>query len=204
MYCGKCGTQNDDVANFCSKCGEEINRKNPRPTPRAVNYRTVGIIAVILIAVIILFSGIGLFGGRSAQETAEAVVENLQELDLIKMHELLPAPVQEALVANTASGSEAEYFQLLQEKNEEVRSQLYMFGNAVNWKFVKLQDCSKENLDKLTADYKETFGIAITDAKSAVVEISINLLGFTESKTDDFTLIKYKGGWYLDWDSLGL
>ena len=33
MYCGRCGTQNDDNARFCSECGADLSPVNPAAVP---------------------------------------------------------------------------------------------------------------------------------------------------------------------------
>ena len=33
MYCGRCGTQNDDNARFCSECGADLSPVNPAVVP---------------------------------------------------------------------------------------------------------------------------------------------------------------------------
>ena len=33
MYCGRCGTQNEDNARFCSECGADLSPVNPAAVP---------------------------------------------------------------------------------------------------------------------------------------------------------------------------
>lgn len=63
MFCGKCGTKNDDHAAFCINCGEKLNNgKLPKNTsvsqtnasPANSRNKKVGIIAIVVVLVIII------------------------------------------------------------------------------------------------------------------------------------------------------
>ncbi len=71
MYCRKCGTQNDDKARFCQKCGQPfvVNSAQPTsnaglpPQPIPTKKRKNGCLTAILIAVgVVVVGAIGIFG----------------------------------------------------------------------------------------------------------------------------------------------
>lgn len=203
MYCGKCGTQLDDNAKFCKNCGEKVHGADvPMPVPGKKNHRLIGIIAVVLVAAIIILSAVNLFGGRSATDTADALLEAMSEFDLVKVHELYPKPVQEKLIAQESVTAD-EYRQMLIERNNEVRQELSMLGSEISWETGELTEVSEETLTSLKKQYQEEIGIGITSAKYLSITMNVNVWGFNQSQTLDAILIKYKGAWYLDYDSAG-
>lgn len=69
QYCPKCGAENDDDAEFCNECGNNLlNNSNKSNSSISISKRTllIGIIAIIIIAIIGIFA---LTGGN---------VENVQ------------------------------------------------------------------------------------------------------------------------------
>lgn len=202
MYCGKCGAKNEDSAKFCANCGEMIPGSGASKTPGKRNHRIIGIIAVVLVAAIVILSGFALFGGRSATDTAAAMLEALTEFDLVQAYNLYPKPVQEILIEQEGITAD-EYRQMLIERNDEVRQELSMLGSEIKWENGDLEDVSAETLTALKKLYKEEIGIDITAAKHLPIKMTVNVWGFSQSQTMDAILIKYKGTWYLDYDSAG-
>jgi len=202
MYCGKCGAKNEDNAKFCVNCGEMIHSSVTAKVPRKSNHRFIGIIAVALVVAIILLSGIKLFGGRSAENTATQMLNALAALDLVQLFNLYPEPVQEMMIAQE-NMTRDEIIQQLIEQNEEIKEEFHMLGVVPKWQIEELNDVSAERLLSLKKTYSENVGISITDAKTAKVIVLINVLGFNQTQNYDAILIKYKGSWYLDYKSLG-
>lgn len=198
MFCGKCGAKNDDGAKFCSCCGESIQIGGTKKAASKPNHRLIGIIAVVLVAAIVLVSGIGLSGGRSAEETAEQAIAALEALDLTMLYELYPEQIQEWLIeSNVNTSTEEEYKQLLREKNEELQTELSVYGTEVAWSGGDLYAISKEAKESVDEWYKNK-GISISAAKVLPVKMTINLWGIENSSDYGVVLIKYKGSWYVD------
>ena len=202
MYCGKCGTQNDDSAKFCANCGESLHSGSTPKAPKKNSHRIIGIIAVALAAVTVLLLGMSLFGGRSAEDTCEQLLEALNDLDMVQVHALFPEPVQKLLVAG-ADASEEEYEQLLIEKNNSLRVQLSSLGSSIEWSLGNPKDVSADRLLELKNQYMEDMGISISGAKSVTVTLYASVLGFTQSQNSEAVLIQYKGSWYVDYYSVG-
>lgn len=70
MYCDNCGTELEDGAKFCSKCGKKVS-KSPNP-----NKKPLIICGVIIIALLVV---IGVLAGKNAaNKNADQVAENDQ------------------------------------------------------------------------------------------------------------------------------
>ena len=74
MYCRKCGTENDDAANFCSKCAENLNQEaSASTTPTSVEKtkkkkkskkKVFGIVIGIVVVLIIIIAIAASEGGE--------------------------------------------------------------------------------------------------------------------------------------------
>ena len=198
MYCEKCGAHNKDDSRFCAACGAAISSNRVRKTPVKSGGLLVGLIAVILCIAVFIALAVGLLGGRSAEDTASGLIHALSVLDLVQIHELLPEPVQDSLEGDYPEIYKAQ----LLERNEEVQSELTSYSSTVKWTQGPMTDVSEDDLNYLKDYYQETYDMKITDAKRLPVTCEITVLGFfSDSFTEEVGLIKYKGGWYLDWES---
>lgn len=80
-FCQKCGTQNTDEATVCTNCGNPFVQEQPAQTnnTQVVQVNNIApkkkrkgcLIAVIIVAVIAILLGIGIFGGGDTPEKAE-------------------------------------------------------------------------------------------------------------------------------------
>ena len=81
MYCGKCGTQNQDRAMFCRECGAALNTTSPVPAGAdsgSLLYHSEGAkrsISILygILAVLLLASFIGCFVERNAKYGASPI-----------------------------------------------------------------------------------------------------------------------------------
>ena len=65
-FCQKCGTQNNDIAAFCSKCGEPfqspVNPQQPQPAPQSIPKKPKKkkkgclVTVIVLLAIVIGFA----------------------------------------------------------------------------------------------------------------------------------------------------
>lgn len=196
MFCGKCGAKNSDDAKFCLSCGEQLQGSGVKKAAKKNHHRLIGIVAVLLVAAIVLVSGLGLFGGRSAEETAEQVMEALEALDLTMLYELYPERIQEWMVeSNVNTSTEEEYKKMLREKNEELQAELGGYGAEVEWSHTDLIDIPRESLSEV---YKLR-GMSISAVKALPVKMTINVWGIEKSSDYSVMLIKYRGSWYVDY-----
>ena len=88
MFCGKCGTQNEEGVMFCANCGEplssETQTEQVAPTPKkpAMSTKTIGMIAVGVAAAIVVIIIASIFmGGGSASSVAEKFVKAVVKPD---------------------------------------------------------------------------------------------------------------------------
>ena len=55
----------------------------------------------------------------------------------------------------------------------------------------------------LKEEYKEA-GVRVSAAKNVSVKFTITALGFSQDTVENIPLIKIRGSWYLDVESLGM
>lgn len=213
MFCGKCGTKNDDDATFCTGCGAKLNGAQvvKNSTPVAVNpndkNRKVGMIAVAVIAVIVIALIISLFGGRSYKATVEKFVNAQFDADAEAIFELIP----EKMIAyglEEEGYDDDELDEFIEEANEELQDQLdyierYLGKDwTVSYEILTVEDVTGDDLDDLKDDYKD-IDIKVSAAKTVEVELTVKAGETETSNSLDVSLIKVGRSWYLDLESMG-
>ena len=110
-FCSKCGAKLEDGAGFCHACGakqaDEAKAVQPAETPKAStgnaakakkdNSSLVGIIAVAVVALLVIFLGVKLFGSNYKTPLKKAVKSfNRQTTDVMDYIGVLPKFVKSA------------------------------------------------------------------------------------------------------------
>lgn len=213
MFCGKCGTKNDDNVEFCTNCGAKLNRAAPRRT-RAMSAasqndknRKVGMIAVAVAAVIVVILGVFLFGGRGYKATIEKFVDAQFDADAEAIFELLPEKMIDYALEQDGYDSD-ELDELVDEMNEDLQDQLDSLddylgeGWSISYKILEDEDVKGDDLDDIKDAYEDA-DVKVSAAKSVEVEITVKADETESSNSLDISLIKVGRSWYLDIMSMG-
>ena len=223
MFCPKCGAQNADGSRFCGKCGEPMNSGNSGSNLPAVtrsagksassvvtdvmaflkaNVKLVGIVAGAL-AAILLFSL--LFGGRGYKKTVNKFMDSLLDMDAKGMVAMLPDEVMEAALAEEGYTKKDKKILIaqLQEELDYGMSYMSMMGDLkMKYKIVVAENVSGEDLAYQKQNYAE-IGAKVSAAKEVEVELSVKVLGMTETETVELVVVKFGRSWYIDIESMG-
>jgi uncharacterized membrane protein YvbJ len=215
MFCGKCGAKNDDSAVFCAECGNRIQAAapvapaapaaNPAPTAAPVatgskpgftlNNRNIGIIAVAAVAVIaLLISCFFIFGGRSYKDVVKDYFKATEKADAKLMMELLPDDLIKYVMK--------EEDMTKKEMTEELQDSLDMIHRyydevKISYEITDTEDFDKDELKEIKEMYEE-IDVKVKDAMIVEVEVTMELDGDERTTTQELTLIKVGGSWYLD------
>lgn len=211
MFCTKCGAQNDNGAKFCIKCGEKLETTAVTVTksgPTALANLTQDkrkLITVIAgaLAVILLFSLV--FGGRGWKKTASKFMEAFTDLDAKGMVEMMPDELLEkALEEEGYSKSDLKFLIAeLQDELDASMSIIGMYGDIeMDYKILGAQDVSREDLADLKEMYSE-LGIKVSGAKEVEVEMTVEVMGMSQTETLEIVVIKIGRSWYIEVDSMG-
>lgn len=213
MFCGKCGTKNEDNVEFCTNCGVRLNKKIvPKSTAVPVanqndKNRKVGIIAVAIAAVIVVILGVNLFGGRSYKATIEKFVDAQFDANAEAIFDLMPQKmIDYALEEDGYDSDDLDY--LIDELNEELQDQLDSLdsylgeGWKITYEILDDEDVKGEDLDDIKDAYEDA-DVKVSAAKSVEVELTVTSDETESSNSLDVSLIKVGRSWYLDAMSMG-
>jgi uncharacterized membrane protein YvbJ len=215
MFCGKCGAKNDDSAVFCAECGNRIQAAAPvapaapaaNPAPAAapvatgskpgftLNNRNIGIIAVAAVAVIaLLISCFFIFGGRSYKDVVKDYFKATEKADAKLMMELLPDDLIK-YVMKEEDMTKKEMTEDLQDSLDMIHR--YYDEVKISYKITDTEDFDKDELKEIKEMYEE-IDVKVKDAMIVEVEVTMELDGDERTTTQELTLIKVGGSWYLD------
>ena len=215
MFCGKCGAKNDDSAVFCAECGNRIQAAAPvapaapaaNPAPAAapvatgskpgftLNNRNIGIIAVAAVAVIaLLISCFFIFGGRSYKDVVRDYFKATEKADAKLMMELLPDDLIK-YVMKEEDMTKKEMTEDLQDSLDMIHR--YYDEVKISYEITDTEDFDKDELKEIKEMY-EAIDVKVKDAMIVEVEVTMELDGDERTTTQELTLIKVGGSWYLD------
>lgn len=213
MFCGKCGAENADDAQFCTGCGAKLNEGQETKSNASVvgdmnnKNRKVGMIAVAAVAVLVAALFVGLFGGRSYKKTVDKFITATFEADAESMFELLPEKmIDYALEEEGYDDDELDEF--IDEGNEELEyaieqiERYYGEDWKISHKIINVEDVKERSLKRLKDDYEDV-GVKVSGAKTIEIELTITADETEASNSMEISVIKVGRSWYLDMVSMG-
>lgn len=211
MYCGNCGTKNDDTAAFCQACGAPLTATASKvdglgeaavPQGRAGSKKKM--IAVIAVIVVILLAGWLLFGGRSYQDTVEEFFEASMDGDVRGVIELIPEDlIKNAMEAEGYDMGDMEGF--ITQAEDELQGMLAFGGALVGDLDFDIDitgdtDIKGAGLQEIQEDYR-AYDVDVSKAKNVQVTISLDAGALSGSEDIEVPVIKVGRSWYLDLSS---
>lgn len=213
MFCGKCGAENQDNAEFCTNCGAKLN-KGVKTNATTVSLssqndknRKVGIIAVAVAAVVIIILGIFLFGGRSYKATIQKYVNATFDADAEEMFNLIPEDMIDYMLEEDGY-DHSDLNDLIDEINEDLEDQIDSLDSYLGegWEFdyeiLYAGDIKGDDLDDIKDSYEDA-NVKVSAAKEVEVELTVMADETESSNSLDISLIKVGRSWYLDVMSMG-
>lgn len=213
MFCGKCGTKNEDNVEFCTNCGARLSKAASKraPTVSAASQndknRKVGMIAVAVVAVLVVFLGVFLFGGRSYKATIEKFVDAQFDADAEAIFDLLPENMINYMLEEDGYDSN-DLDDLIDEANDDLQDQLDSLdrylgeGWKVTYEIVDEEDVKGDDLDDIKDAYEDA-DVKVSAAKNVEIELTVKADETESSNSLDVSVIKVGRSWYLDVMSMG-
>lgn len=208
MFCGKCGTKNEDNAEFCRNCGAKL--KNSTITTMSTQddkNRKVGMIAVAIAAVAIIILGIFLFGGRSYKSTVKKFVDAQFDGNAEVIFDLLPKKIIDYALEQEGYDSD-DLDELIADANEELQEQMDSLdsylgeGWEVSYEILDDVNVNGDDLEDIKDGYEDA-DIKVSAAKNVEIEVTVTAGETESSNTQDISLIKVGRSWYIDVMSMG-
>lgn len=212
MFCGKCGAENANNAEFCKSCGAKLKKEtNEKKTLTLTDQddknKRIGIIAVILLIIVVVLVGIFLFGGRSYKGTIKKYVNATFDADGEEILDLLPEKMIDYAMEEEGQDSE-DLDEIIDDMNEELQDQLDSLdeylgeGWEISYEITDDENIKGDDLEDIKEAYEDA-DIKVSAAKEAEVEITVKADETENSNTLDIALIKVGRSWYLDIMSMG-
>lgn len=210
MFCGKCGTQNDENAVCCVNCGAALNDESsavsnadaavqPAQAGAANNNRKIGIAAAAIAALVVVFIFIGLFGGRSYKSVVKKYVQASFTADGKKMLSILPDEAVE-LACRDEAMTKRELIEYMTETIEDQIGHMdEIYGKwSFSYKIVDVEDYSGREFRSMKEDYKDELDLNVKEAKTVTVEITLTADGDEiVSAEREIDVVKIGRSWYL-------
>ena len=215
MYCGNCGAVYPDGSAFCKQCGAKLGGAKPispvdpagKPVPKSSNQnRTVGIIAVAVLAVVLLVVGILLFGGRSYKSTVKQFFNAAFDANAKKIIQLVPKKVVNAAI-------EDEYDDLddfIKDGNKALKGYINLLDEIygddwkVSYEIVDTEEITGKSLKSIKNEYEDEYDVKVSAAMEVEVELTIKHGKEKETSTMYLSLIKVGSSWYLDVENMSV
>ncbi len=215
MYCGKCGSFNQDGSPFCQNCGtplaaQTVPQQQPYPPQQQPKKKKTGLIIGLCVAITavitgLVFLGVWLFGdgkddNKKGSESPEAVVKALVQAmesgDVDAWLELIPEEVFDAYLESKDLTK--------REFRKEYQGQAEVDGVSLSMEDLEVESVKKSELRELQELY-ETLDLEITDAADVSYTLVISFLDEDGEKySEDIygtgqaqVAVKIGGKWYL-------
>ncbi len=213
MFCGKCGTENEESAAFCTKCRKPLQGDGKKGETRkgaagkgvasGSGRRTriligIGTVAAV-IAVVVLVCG-----GRSPRGTAEGFVDAVLHADGKGLVGLMPKKMENAIVDATYDSRSA----MIGALEGELKKMCVLFDQTYpGWEYscrtVEENDTATDRLERIRKGYAR-YGIDVSGAKDVKVEITVRYNGKEDVNIVTVPVIKYGRSWYFDFANCDL
>lgn len=212
MFCGKCGAQNADNAEFCTNCGAKLKKSSSEKKVLTVpdqndKNKKIGIIAVSVIVIIIAVIGSVLLGGRSYKATIEKFVDAEFKADAEAIFDLLPENMIDYALEQDGYDSD-DLDDLIDDANETLQDQLDSLDSylgeswKISYEILDTEDIKGDDLDDIKDAYEDA-DVKVSAAKDVEIEITAKADETESSNSLDISLIKVGRSWYLDVMSMG-
>lgn len=223
-FCSKCGAPMSSGMSMNSG-GSANGGQNGNPTPmpgqpgamprKPKGKRNGAVIAIVVVLVVVLLAStifvgrmLGI-GGRSYEKTIDEMVDAMNDADIEAFFKLIPKDVIiYALEQEGYTGSKKELLEqaheLIQnEWNDSLGSNLISAAVDISYEIQDAEDIKGDELKSLKEEYKEA-GVKVSAAKNVSVKFTIEAFGYSQDSVENIPLIKIRGSWYLDIESLGM
>lgn len=208
MFCGKCGTKNEDNAEFCRNCGSKLKNSTTITIPTQDDKnRKIGMIAVAVAAVVIIILGIFLFGGRSYKSTVKKFVNAQFDGNAEAIFDLLPKKMLDYALEQDGYDSN-DLDKLIDDANEELQEQIDSLdsylgeGWKVSYEILDDENVKGDDLEDIKDGYEDA-DLKVSAAKNVELEVTVTAGDTESSNTQDISLIKVGRSWYIDVMSMG-
>ncbi len=230
MFCGNCGTKNEDHAMFCQNCGarldgggnQNLNQNQqwqeqpiqpgsnfayqseisaPISAPVATPQKKAGKLKIVVPAVAVVVVVFLLFSLLGGRGGYKKAVENLIEGSLNRDAKKILSVIPDAYM-DYAEIDKKEAISDIQDELDDMDIYDLLGDNVdIDYKIGDAEDVEGDDLQDIKDDCKE-YGVKVSAAKSVDVKFTVKTDLGTNSQTVSIPVIKVGRKWYVNVDEL--
>ncbi len=209
MFCGKCGNNNPDTSAFCLNCGNQLKTASvgePEMTEtERKRYRTIGMAATGIFAVLVIALIFALFGGKGAsspKNLAKQYMKAFTKADAAKIFDLVHDKEIDYLL-DEVNMSKKEFKEKIKEASEMLEENLDDLGDyKISYKIEDVDNPSNKVEEEMKTYYKDNCGLKIKDVKEVHIKVTVKTGDNSISPKISIYAVKIGGSWYLPMESL--
>lgn len=204
MFCGNCGTPNNDSSVFCANCGARL-QESPAPVAPEAPYAApaapapkkrskaglfigLGAAAVATLAIVL----VALFCFRSPKATVNKFFKSWDNCNAEALMKLFPQEVLDEAIGD--KDDQQDYIDAWNDYLEAEKEDGYSF----EFKILDVEDVSASVEESYVDYYERYYDLTVKDVKVVTVKINEEYDGETDSYTIDVYVIKVGTKWYMD------
>ena len=201
MFCGKCGNNNPDTSAFCLNCGNQL-KAVPAGEPEMTEaerkrYRTIGMAATGIFAVLVIALVFALFGGKGAnspKNLAKQYMKAYTKGNVAKIIDLVHDKEIDYLL-DKSDMSKKEFKEQIKESSKDLKDEVEDY--KISYKVENVEDPSDSTAERIKTYYKDNCDLKVKDVKQVKVKVTLKEDGESESHTLSLMAVKIGGSWYL-------
>lgn len=211
MFCGKCGMQNEDGAEFCAGCGTRFDNGQSVSEPvvqsgapsSTDNNRKIGIIAVAAAGVVLLLLLVLVFSGRGWKKTVKQYMNAMFKGDVKKIVKLIPDKVIDEAM-DEEGWDKDDFNDEIKDLSKEIQDtyewleELYDGKLKLSYEIDDVDDIKGDELEDLQDHYDDEYDVKVSAAKLVEIEMTMKVGKEKETTDMELQLIKVGRSWYID------
>lgn len=200
MYCGNCGTQNDDFSPFCIGCGARLN-EDPAPVapaPAPKKSKKGLLIAIIAAVVAVAVALVLIFTISTPKSVVKKYMDAYLDPDGKAMLSVIPKAVVKEDIGD--KDDQKDYVEEMEDTLDELYDEMddYYDRWSIDYKISDVEKVDKDDLEEIQEYYEDEYDIKVRAAKEVTVDVTVKVDGDKEKVEMTIYVIKVGGKWYID------
>lgn len=209
MFCGKCGNSNPDTAALCLNCGNPLQTASAgeleMTEAERKRYRTIGMVATGIFAVLVIALIFAIFGGKGAsspKNLAKQYMKAFLKADVADIVDLVHDKEIDYLLDQTDM-SKKEFKKKVKELSEDLEDSMEeVEGYKISYEIESVENASSKVEERIKAYYKDNCDLKVKDIKEVNIKVTVKKGDNSMSPELSIYAVKIGGSWYLPMESL--
>lgn len=208
MFCGNCGTHNNESSAFCANCGAPLTLETPAPQAPAPKRSKKGLIiglsigaavlAILAVVLILTLGGGKKSGAQAPEDIAAQYMDCFLDADIRAMLDIIPEEVIDETfdALNTPESWADRMSARLEEMFDEMDAEYDRWD--ISYKIDDVSNLDADDLEDLQEFYDNRYNCQVDACKEVTVDVTIQLDGYEEDEELTVFIIQVDGKWYVE------